>query len=208
MAAPETRGTLFVVSAPSGAGKTTLCRRICELHPEIGLSVSHTTRNPRPGEKDGVDYVFTDSAAFRHMISAGEFLEWAEVHGNFYGTPRSGIDRITSSGRDVILDIDVQGARQIRQNYGRSTLIFVLPPSMETLRSRLFMRMSDSESVIRRRLDKAREEIRHYRFYDYVIVNNILDHAVRTLQSVILAEKARQERIDHNWVEETFFRED
>ncbi len=197
-------GNLFVVSAPSGAGKTTLCRRLCEVLPDIRHSVSFTTRKIRPGEIDGVHYVFIDEEEFRSMINAGEFLEWATVHGNFYGTPRSKIIESIESGIDVVLDIDVQGARQIKEKYPDSKLIFILPPSMDELLKRLKGRMTDSKEVIRERMKKAKDEIIEYKNYDYVIVNDIFENALEELKSIVIAERSKIQKIDTNWILQTF----
>ena len=205
---PKKKGNLFVVSAPSGAGKTTLCRKAGEEVPGLLHSVSFTTRAPRPGEVQDVHYTFIDQDEFRAMISDGEFIEWAKVHGNFYGTSRERIEAIIGSGNDVILDIDVQGARKIREYYPESTLIFVLPPSMDALEKRLFDRMSDSAEVIERRLKKAREEISEYKYYDYVIVNDLFEEAFGVFSSIIRAERSRLSKIDRKWIVEHFLKED
>ncbi len=197
-------GNLFVVSAPSGAGKTTLCRRLCEVLPDIRHSVSFTTRKIRPGEIDGVHYVFIDEEEFRSMINAGEFLEWATVYGNFYGTPRSKIIESIESGIDVVLDLDVQGARQIKEKYPDSKLIFILPPSMDELLKRLKGRMTDSKEVIRERMKKAKDEIIEYKNYDYVIVNDIFENALEELKSIVIAERSKIQKIDTNWILQTF----
>jgi len=202
------KGNLFVVSAPSGAGKTTLCRKAGEVIKGLMHSVSFTTRSPRPGEIQDIHYTFVDQDEFRAMISDGDFIEWAEVHGNFYGTSRSRIESIVLSGNDVILDIDVQGARSIREHYPDSTLIFVLPPSMQVLEQRLFDRMSDSPEVIERRLRKAREEISEYKYYDYVIVNDLFEAAFEDFSSIIKAERSRLSKIDSEWIEKQFLKED
>ncbi|MFA5354351.1 MAG: guanylate kinase [Thermodesulfovibrionales bacterium] len=203
----RTRGSLFVVSAPSGAGKTTLCQKLCELLPGISHSVSYTTRSPRPGEIDGIHYTFVDQGEFRSMVSAGEFLEWAEVHGNLYGTSRGRVELSLSGGTDIILDVDVQGARQIREKLPESVLIFILPPSMEVLQERLTGRQSDAEEVIRRRIRRAKEEIAEYKGYDYVIVNDLFDDALRELFSIITAERAGIGTIDKEWIEDNFLKE-
>lgn len=202
------KGNLFIVSAPSGAGKTTLCQKLFEAVHDIKPSVSYTTRSPRPGEVDGVHYTFVDEGEIRTMIAEGEFVEWAEVHGNFYGTSRRRIEDMVNAGMDVMLDIDVQGARQVREKFPDSVLIFILPPSMDALKKRLAGRMSDSEEVIARRLRKASDEIGEYKNYDYVIVNNDLDEALKEMMSIIIAERAGILRIDHDWVRETFLKED
>jgi guanylate kinase len=202
------RGRIFVVSAPSGAGKTTLCRKAIESFPGLTCSVSFTTRQARPGEIQDVHYTFIDQEEFRSMIGEGEFVEWAEVHSNFYGTSRGRIESIISEGNDVMLDIDVQGARKIRESYPESILIFILPPSMDALEKRLVDRMSDSSDVIEKRLRKAREEIREYKHYDYVIVNDVLERAFCVFSAIITAERNKISSIDHQWVEDHFLKED
>jgi guanylate kinase len=205
---PIKKGSLFVVSAPSGAGKTTLCRRAGVELQGLMHSVSYTTRAPRPGEIPDVHYTFVDHNKFQMMVADGEFIEWAEVHGNFYGTSKGRIEAIVGQGNDVILDIDVQGARHIREYYPDSILIFVLPPSMQALEQRLFNRMSDSAEVIERRLKKAREEIGEYKYYDYVIVNDLFEEAFGVFASIITAERNKIAKIDHEWLVEHFLKED
>lgn len=202
------RKSLFVVSAPSGAGKTTLCRKLCEMVPDIRHSVSYTTRKPRPGEQDGEHYNFVDEKRFRAMVMDGEFIEWAEVYGNFYGTSGKAIEEMISSGLDVILDIDVQGAKQIRGKIPGSVFIFVLPPSMEVLRDRLTGRMSDSPEVVKKRLGEMNNEIREYENYDYVIINDTFDIALNELLSVITAERVKVSKVDSDWLRENFFKEE
>jgi guanylate kinase len=210
--APQPRktaeGHLFVVSAPSGAGKTTLCRELLARRPDLRFAVSYATRKPRAGEVDGVDYVFVDEEEFQRMVEAGDFAEWARVHGNLYGTPRRALEEMLRAGYDVIHDIDVQGARQMRDFYGEAVYVFVLPPSMEALAERLSGRGTDPESVVRERLRRAIEEVREYALYDYVIVNDVLEKAVGELESVILARRLRVEDLDPAWVEENFFRQE
>lgn len=200
----ERLGNLFVVSAPSGAGKTTLCQRLKDVLNDIRFSVSYTTRSPREGEINNVHYTFVDEEEFRSMISEGEFIEWAEVHGNFYGTSKKRVEDIISSGFDVLLDIDVQGARKIKDYYPQSVLIFVLPPSIEALRKRLLGRRTESEDAIRKRINNAIDEIKEFVNYDYVIINNILDEAVKDLLSIIRAERLKIDRIDKDWIIRTF----
>lgn len=191
---------LFVVSGPSGTGKTTLCRRLIERvrqgEDEGGMvfSVSTTTRSPREEEEDGRDYHFVGDAEFDRMVKRGEFLEWAEVHGKRYGTARQTVEEQMQAGRDVILDIDVQGGRQVRKASFRAVLIFVLPPSFEELRRRLQGRGTESDDVIEGRIQVAREEIEALDLYDYVVVNDDLDRAVRTLEAIRRAEKCRVDR--------------
>lgn len=201
-------GNLIVLSAPSGAGKTTLCQKLLEQMPDVQMSVSFTTRPPRAGEVEGVHYFFVEQKRFQAMIAGNAFVEWAEVHGNYYGTARRQIEEICAAGKDVILDIDVQGARQIRQSYPASVHIFVLPPSQAILQARLVGRGSDSSEVIARRLQKAKDEIREYRLYNYVIINDLLDVALQELLSIVRAERARVDRFDHVWAAASFLKEE
>lgn len=203
-----TRGSVFVVSAPSGAGKTTLCQAVTGRLPGIRHSVSYTTRPRRPQETDGVHYSFVDEEEFRTMVTDGEFVEWAQVHGHFYGTSRGRLEETLSKGDDILLDIDVQGARQLKHGLPESVLIFVLPPSTEELRRRLVGRGSDSAETIRKRLMKAREEIAEYRNYRYVIVNDDFDRALAALESIIAAERASAGRVDEAWIREQFLKEE
>jgi guanylate kinase len=195
-------GLLFVVSAPSGAGKTSLCRAVTSEVENLRHSISYTTRNPRSGEIDGRDYYFVTHDRFRAMIQAGDFAEWAEVHGNYYGTSRRVLDGMRREGIDVILDIDTQGAKQIQQKYGdRATFIFIMPPSMEILEERLRNRKSDHEEEIRRRMQRARDEMRDYTLYDYVIVNRDFERALVEIRAVIIAERRRTRLIDPEWIQ-------
>ncbi len=194
-------GLLFVVSAPSGAGKTTLCRAVTDAQENVRHSISYTTRKPRPGELDGRDYYFVTEDRFREMIGAGDFAEWAEVHSNFYGTSRRVLDGMRSEGIDIILDIDTQGAKQIKTKYDQAVFIFVMPPSLEVLEERLRNRRSDHENEIKKRMLRARDEIRDYIMYDYVIVNRDFDRALVELRSIIAAERSRTRLIDHTWIQ-------
>jgi guanylate kinase len=203
MQAIDRRGLLFVVSAPSGAGKTTLCKDVTPKVPNLKHSVSYTTRAPREGEIEGRDYCFVDAAVFRTMIDKNEFIEWAEVHGNLYGTSRSGLMQFVDKGVDVILDIDTQGAATLKKN-NEGIYIYILPPSLGALSQRLVDRKSDPQEEIARRLQKSREEIWNYRQYDYVIVNAQFKKALKELEAVILAERVRMKQINHAWIEETF----
>ncbi len=196
-------GLLFVVSAPSGAGKTSLCRAVTDELENLRHSVSYTTRNPRPGELDGRDYYFVTQDRFREMIQAGDFAEWAEVHSNYYGTSRRVLDGMRAEGIDVILDIDTQGAKQIRQKYeSRAVFVFIMPPSLDILEERLQNRKSDRDDEIRRRMQRARDEMRDYTFYDYVIVNRDFSRALIEIRSVITAERCRTRLIDPAWMHE------
>jgi guanylate kinase len=189
------RGTLFVVSAPSGAGKTTLCREMrLRLH-DLAYSVSVTTRAPRPGEIDGTDFRFVSEPAFRAMLDRGELAEWATVHTNLYGTPATPLEAALRDGRDVLLDIDTQGAAQLRARYPEAVLVFIVAPSMRELEQRLRERRSDGEPEIARRLARAREEVALWRRYDYLIVNRDVKEAIEQLESIIQAERCRVARL-------------
>jgi len=189
------RGTLFVVSAPSGAGKTTLCREVRLRVPELAYSVSYTTRGPRPGEVDGTDFRFVTEATFREMLARGEFAEWATVHGNLYGTSARTLESALAAGDDVLLDIDTQGAAQLRRRYPEAVLVFIVAPSMADLARRLRERRSDAEREIARRLQRAREEIPLWRHYDYLIVNRDVKEAMEQLTAIIHAERCRVTRL-------------
>ena len=184
-------GNLFIVAAPSGAGKTTLVRLLLENDSQIGVSISHTTRPPRPGEENGREYHFVDVPAFLEMIDRGGFLEWAEVHGNYYGTSKQWIAAEMAAGRDVLLEIDWQGAQQVRKVFPEAIGIFVLPPSMPVLEARLSGRGTDSAEVIARRIAAARDEMRHVDEFDYVIINDDLQQALANLRSVVAAARLR-----------------
>jgi guanylate kinase len=179
------RGHLFIISAPSGAGKTTLSRAIRKRFTDMVYSVSYTTRSPRKGEQDGVDYHFISKEAFKKDIETGRWSEWAEVHGNYYGTSAEFIEKGLSSGRDILLDIDVQGTIQILKRHPDSVTVFVLPPSMDTLRQRLEMRGTESKTVLNRRLENAKKEMAHKNLYRHVIVNDQLLSAIEELISII-----------------------
>ena len=192
-------GNLYVVAAPSGAGKTTLVKLLLAQEPEIRLSVSYTTRAPRTGEENGREYNFTDVATFRAMIDQNEFLEWAEVHGNYYGTSKTWIVNQISAGNDVLLEIDWQGAQQVRALFPEAIGIFILPPSFAELERRLTGRGTDSREVIERRLAAAQAEMRHVVEFDYVIINDILQQALDDLRAVMRASRLRlpAQRIRH-----------
>jgi guanylate kinase len=185
------RGLLFIVSAPSGTGKTTICERLVQVVPGIRLSRSYTSRAARAGEQDGVDYHFISRAAFEAMIAERAFLEWADVFGNCYGTGAADTEALLAGGEDVMLVIDVQGARQVRSRGIETVGIFMLPPSASVLESRLRGRSKDSEEAIRTRLRVARSEVGEYAGYEYVVVNDDLDGAVNRMRSIVLAERAR-----------------
>jgi guanylate kinase len=188
---PRRRGLLFVVSAPSGTGKTTVVERLVQVVPDLGLSRSYTSRAARTGETDGVDYNFITRQRFEEMVVADAFLEWADVFGNLYGTCADDAEREISAGRDLVLVIDVQGARKVRAHGLPMIGIFVLPPSFEILEQRLRGRSQDTEEQIRRRLNKACDEVNEFEQYEYVVVNDELAAAVDRLRAVILAERAR-----------------
>jgi len=186
---------LIVVSAPSGAGKTSLCREIRKVIANLGYSISHTTRSPRVGEVDGHDFHFVPEAEFRVMIDRGEFAEWARVHGNLYGTAARSLEAALERGEDIMLDIDTQGARKLRIRYPHGVFVFVVAPSMKDLERRLRERQSDAPREIARRMARAVDEIAAWREYDYLIVNRHLDEAVRQLQCLIEAERCRTTRL-------------
>lgn len=186
-------GSLFVVSAPSGAGKTTLVERLVERVPDLVMSRSYTSRQARPGEADGHDYHFITRARFEELIGQEAFLEWADVFGNYYGTAVADTERLLADGRDVVLVIDVQGARQVRRRRPGTRTVFVLPPSFKVLEERLRGRSKDSEEAIRRRLQVAKNEVSAYTEYDYVVINDHFEAALRRLEGIIVAERARRE---------------
>ena len=188
-------GILFVMSAPSGAGKTTIFRELLSRQPDLRESVSYTTRPMRAGERYGVDYHFVSPDQFDRMMAQDAFAEWAEVHGNCYGTAKSTLRQAAEEGRDVLLDIDVQGASQLRASGLEGVFIFILPPGMAELRQRLSGRNTDSAEVIERRMLNARAEIRGAARFDYIVVNDDLERAVATVQAIILAEKVRRDRV-------------
>jgi guanylate kinase len=189
------KGLLFIVSAPSGAGKTTLVERLVECVPHLRLSRSYTSRPVRPGETDGVDYNFVTRDRFEAMIGAGDFLEWADVFGNLYGTCASETHRMLAAGEDVVLVIDVQGARTVRQQGIAAATVFVMPPSFTVLEQRLRGRSKDPEAAIQRRLQAARAEVAAFRDYDYVVINDELTSSVDRLRGIVLAERAQLQRM-------------
>jgi guanylate kinase len=189
------RGTLVVVSAPSGAGKTTLCHEVRTLVPDLYYSVSYTTRAPRLGETNGTDFFFVTEGAFAAMRARDEFAEWAEVHGHLYGTPAKALEGALGRGLDVLLDIDTHGARQLRQRYPEAVSVFIMAPSMAELEARLRERNSNSPGDIARRLSRAKEEIAAWRQYDYLIINRDVKDAVDQLATIIQAERCRTSRL-------------
>jgi guanylate kinase len=189
------QGNLFIISAPSGTGKTTILKKTLAEMQKIIFSVSHTTRSPRAGEKDGVDYHFIDKRTFSAMQQQNLFLEWAEVHGNLYGTSIHTVQEATEQGLDIVLDIDVQGARQVKERLGdKGAFIFVVPPSLEELARRLAGRSTETAANIATRLANAKQEMKSITNYDYVIVNDSVDKAVEILKSIIIAERSRTRR--------------
>ncbi len=192
---PKAQGILFVVSSPSGGGKGTLVQcALKALGPGLSYSVSYTTRAPRPGEVDGREYCFVSADKFKQMVAAGEFLEWANVHGNLYGTGNAQVRREISSGRDIILEVDVQGAASVRQRIKDSVSIFILPPSFDTLRQRLMARGTDTTDELELRLNNAPIELKDYASFDYIIINDEIERAASQLTSIIYAERARRSR--------------
>lgn len=187
-------GIIYILSAPSGAGKTTLIKKLLAIFPEIRLIVSYTTRGRRAGESSGRDYHFVTEQAFASIRSRGGFAEWAQVHGSFYGTPRLPLEQSIRRGRDVLLDIDVQGAKKIKKQYPRAVSIFILPPSWRELARRLALRGTDRQASIRRRLDNARREIRQLMRYNYIVINREVQEALKSLGAIVVAERHRVSR--------------
>ncbi len=191
----ERRGLMFVLSSPSGAGKTTLSRLLIKRVQGLSLSVSATTRPMRPGEVDGRDYRFVDEATFEAMVKRDELLEWATVFDNRYGTPRAPVEAALSTGRDVLFDIDWQGTQQVREKMGSDVVsVFILPPSVADLEKRLHTRAQDSDDVIRGRMDRAAHELSHWAEYDYIVINQNVDEAFAEVQSILKAEQLKRER--------------
>ncbi len=194
------QGLLVVISGPSGAGKGTLCQKLLERFPRMGFAVSATTRKPRAGEVDSRHYYFLDEEEFKRKIEAGEFLEWARVYGNYYGTPRREVEERLQAGQDVLLDIDAQGALQVRGRYPDGVFLFVMAPSLEDLERRLRQRGTDSDETIQYRLREAVQQIEYIGNYDYLVINSDLQEAVETIASIVVAEKCRIRRQDLSWL--------
>jgi guanylate kinase len=188
--------SVFIISAPSGSGKSTLVHRLLATVPGLTFSISYTTRPPRPTETNGVEYVFTTRADFEARLARGEFLEYAEVYGNYYGTNRETFERATRDSRDLVLDIEVQGARQLKVAIPEAISVFVLPPSRAILEQRLRARSQDSEQVIQRRLESAAAEVRNYTQYDYVLINREIEDSAGRLASIVKAERLRKARME------------
>jgi len=189
------RGILIVLSGPSGVGKGTVCAALRKMSPEIVYSVSATTRNPRQGEVEGVNYFFKSREQFQQLIEADEMLEWAEYVGNFYGTPRRFVEETLRAGKDVILEIEVQGALKVKQSFAEGVFIFLLPPSLDELQNRIVTRGTETDDIIRTRMSVAVDEIRLMEHYDYAIVNDRVEAACAKIQAILTAEHCRRERM-------------
>jgi guanylate kinase len=200
----DRRGILFIISAPSGTGKTTLCKQLTTNLPGLWHSVSYTTRKPRPGEEHGREYYFIEEQTFQEMIARNDFVEWARVYGQLYGTPWKSLTEKIDQGIDVLLEIDVQGAMQVKKRFEDSVSIFILPPSMTVLRSRLQTRASDTPEEIQRRLHKVKEEVWSYREYAYIVRNEDLGRSLRDLESIFWSERLKTKRLNMTWLENNF----
>jgi len=190
----EKEGLIIVISAPSGAGKTTLCKRLLQALPFLTYSVSFTTRQPRKNEIEGIDYYFVSIEEFKKMIGRKEFVEWTEVHGEFYGTSSTFLDKIIKGGKDAILEVDVEGGINIKKHYPQATLIFILPPSWEELEKRLKIRGTETDEKIRKRIERARKEVEYAGCYDYLVINNNINNTLQDLLAIIRAERCRTTR--------------
>lgn len=191
----KNKGVLIVISGPSGAGKGTICKALLEKHKDIHLSVSATTRDPRQGEVHGVNYYFLNKDEFLKKVEEDDFLEWAEVYGNCYGTPKSNVKELLDSGKDVILEIDIQGALKVKENTEEGVFIFILPPSMEELKQRIINRGSETPESLMRRFNSAYQEINYISKYNYAVVNDTVENAVSKIENILTAEKCRVDRI-------------
>ena len=204
----DRRGILFIISAPSGTGKTTLCKQLAANLPGLWHSISYTTRKPRPGEEQGRDYYFVEEQTFQEMVARNDFVEWAHVYGHLYGTPWKSLTEKIDQGVDVLLEIDVQGAMQIKKRFEDSVSIFILPPSMTVLKSRLQIRASDTPEEIQRRLHKVKEEVWSYREYAYIVRNEDLALSLRDLESIFWSERLKTKRLNMTWLESNFILDD
>lgn len=192
------KGLLIVISGPSGAGKGTICKRFMERNKNVALSVSATTRSPRNGEVEGVNYYFMSKEKFKEKINDNDFLEYAEVYDNYYGTPKSNVQEMLDSGKDVILEIDIQGALKVKENSEEGVFIFILPPSMEELKQRIINRGSETQESLMKRFKSAYKEINFVSRYNYAVVNDEVEIAVEKLEAIICAEKCRVDRLKHS----------
>jgi len=204
----DRRGILFIISAPSGTGKTTLCKQLATNLPGLWHSISYSTRKPRPGEEHGREYYFIGEQTFQEMIARNEFVEWAHVYGHLYGTPWKSLTEKIDQGIDVLLEIDVQGAMQVKKRFEDSVSIFILPPSMTELRARLQTRASDTAEEIQRRLNKVKEEVWSYREYAYIVRNEDLSRSLRDLESIFWSERLKTKRLNMTWLENNFILDD
>jgi guanylate kinase len=204
----DRRGILFIISAPSGTGKTTLCKQLTTNLPGLWHSISYTTRKPRSGEEHGRDYYFIKEQTFQEMIERNDFVEWAHVYGHLYGTPWKSLTEKIDQGIDVLLEIDVQGAMQVKKRFEDSVSIFILPPSMTVLKSRLQSRASDTPEEIQRRLHKVKEEVWSYREYAYIVRNEDLGRSLRDLESIFWSERLKTKRLNMTWLENNFILDD
>jgi len=187
-------GLIIVISAPSGAGKTTLCKRLLQSLPFLTYSVSFTTRQPRKNEIEGIDYYFVSTEEFKKMIERKKFVEWTEVHREFYGTSSTFLNKITEGGKDAILEVDVEGGINIKKHYPQATLIFILPPSWEELEKRLKTRGTETDEKIRKRMERAKKEVEYAGYYDYLVINDNINNTLQDLLAIIRAERCRTTR--------------
>lgn len=192
----ENKGVLIIISGPSGAGKGTICKALLEKHNDLFLSVSATTREPRKGEVNGVNYYFLTKEEFKSKIEEGDFLEWAEVYGNYYGTPKSKVQEMIDSGKNVILEIDIQGALKVKENSEEGVFIFILPPSMEELKHRIINRGSETPESLLERFNSAYKEINYISKYNYGIVNDTVESAVNKIENILVSEQCRVDKMN------------